>query len=178
MRVMLAQLIGAAALLLTANSAVAQSCYESSITSPTPFMGNNGEIFKLMDGSVWEVKYEYEYLYAYYPAVVVCPSSEKLLVDGKKLRIERIAAAGAGPGRAFTRPTSEPVIESRVDGEFEGWEGETIVKLANGQVWEQSEYYYRYRYAYRPEVLIYRSGGRYKMLVEGIDKAVRVVRLE
>jgi len=35
--------------------ALAQDCYQSSIVSPTPFMGNNGEIFKLADGSVWEV---------------------------------------------------------------------------------------------------------------------------
>lgn len=40
----------------------AQDCYNSSILKPTPFMGNNGEIFQLADGSVWEVKYEYEYL--------------------------------------------------------------------------------------------------------------------
>lgn len=28
-----------------------QDCYESTIVSPTPFMGNNGEVFKLSDGS-------------------------------------------------------------------------------------------------------------------------------
>lgn len=39
-----------------AGGAAAQTCYESSILSPTPFMGNNGEIFKLADGSIWEVK--------------------------------------------------------------------------------------------------------------------------
>jgi hypothetical protein len=43
-------------------ASIATGCYESSIVSPTPFMGNNDEIFKLSDGSVWEVKYEYEYL--------------------------------------------------------------------------------------------------------------------
>lgn len=46
---------------------IAQNCYESSIVSPSPFMGNNGEIFKLADGSLWEVKFEYEYLYEYLP---------------------------------------------------------------------------------------------------------------
>ena len=39
----------------------AQDCYDSSILKPTPFMGNNGEVFQLSDGSLWEVKYEYEY---------------------------------------------------------------------------------------------------------------------
>lgn len=69
------------------------------------------------------------------------------------------------------------VIESRVDGEFSGWDGSTIVKLANGQIWEQSEYHYHYHYAYSPSVLIYMTGGTYKMKIDGVDKAVRVVRL-
>ena len=70
------------------------------------------------------------------------------------------------------------VIESKVDGEFEGWEGETIVKLMNGQIWQQTEYYYHYRYSFRPDVLIYKGGSGWKMKVEGIDKAVRVLLIE
>ena len=59
----------------------AGECFQSSIVSPTPFMGNNEEIFKLSDGSVWEVKYEYEYLYEYYPSVIVCPNRGKLTLQ-------------------------------------------------------------------------------------------------
>jgi hypothetical protein len=66
------------------------SCYESSIVKPSPFMGNDGEIFKLDDGSLWEVKYEYEYLYEYYPDVIICPSKGKLLIDGKSLNVEHV----------------------------------------------------------------------------------------
>jgi hypothetical protein len=51
------------------------------------------------------------------------------------------------------------VTESQIDGDFEGWEGETIVKLTNGQIWQQTEYHYEYHYAFMPEVLIYPSGG-------------------
>lgn len=69
------------------------------------------------------------------------------------------------------------VIETKIDGDFEGWEGETVVKLMNGQVWQQSEYYYHYHYAFMPDVLIYRSGGGYKMKVEGVDRAVGVRQL-
>ena len=29
------------------------------------------------------------------------------------------------------------VIESKIDGEFEGWEGDTIFKMMNGQIWQQ-----------------------------------------
>jgi hypothetical protein len=76
-----------------------------------------------------------------------------------------------------SRGTSN-VIESRVDGDFEGWEGETVVKLMNGQIWQQSSYHYHYHYAYMPEVLIYTSGGSYKMKVDGVDKDVSVIRLK
>ncbi len=69
-------------------------------------------------------------------------------------------------------------IESKVDGEFEGWDGETIVKLVNGQIYEQAEYYYEYHYAYMPDVLVYSSGGRIKMKVEGVKKAVAVRHLK
>ena len=46
-------------------ASVTQACYETTVQSPTPFMGNNGEIVKLADGTLWEVKYAYEYLYEY-----------------------------------------------------------------------------------------------------------------
>jgi hypothetical protein len=36
---------------------MAQSCYESSVVTPSPFMGNNGEVFKLNDGTIGEIKY-------------------------------------------------------------------------------------------------------------------------
>ena len=38
--------------LVVAGRADAQDCYESSILSPSPFMGKNEEIFKLADGSL------------------------------------------------------------------------------------------------------------------------------
>jgi hypothetical protein len=57
------------------------------------------------------------------------------------------------------------VVETQVDGEFNGWEGETIIKLMNGQIWQQTEYHYEYRYAYMPKVLVYPSDGGYKMSV-------------
>jgi hypothetical protein len=75
-------------------------------------------------------------------------------------------------------PSSPMVIESRIDGEFTGWDGETIFKLLNGQVWQQSSYAYRYKYAYSPAVLIYQSGGLYKMKVDGVDTEITVRRLK
>lgn len=61
----------------------------------------------------------------------------------------------------------------RVDGSWSGWDGDTIVQLTDGSVWRQDEYYYEYRYAYRPEAVVNRG----KMQVKGMRRNVRVRRL-
>ena len=72
----------------------------------------------------------------------------------------------------------EAVIETQIDGDFEGWDGETIWKMENGQIWQQSSYSYHYHYASDPKVLIYRSGGGWKMKVDGDDETVDVKKLK
>jgi len=58
--------------------------------------------------------------------------------------------------------------EGRIDGEFHGWDGETIYKLADGHIIQQAAYHYHYHYAYSPKVIIYKSkSGRLMMHVEG-----------
>lgn len=95
---------------------------------------------------------------------------EKGKSDGIEAAAEYLASQqSAGSGN---------VIESQIDGDFEGWEGETIVKLMNGQIWQQSEYYYTYHYAFMPKVLVYKSGAGYKMKVDGVSKEIGVVRLK
>jgi hypothetical protein len=47
----------------------------------------------------------------------------------------------------------------------------------NGQIWQQTEYHYEYHYAYMPKVLVYPSGGGYKMKVDGTSQAIGVQRL-
>ena len=68
-------------------------------------------------------------------------------------------------------------VESRIDGTFEGWDGDTVFPLENGQVWQQTSYDYLYHYAYDPEVRIYDDNGEWKMSVEGVDDVVTVERL-
>ena len=188
--------------LLFGASASAQACYESSIVSPSPFMGNNGEVFKLVDGSVWEVKYEYEYMYEYTPDVVVCPGKGRIIVGRKQLNVQLLSQGRTQPvrrpqqaakerndaktndGSKATEKSPTPVkgegpelVESQIDGEFSGWEGETIFKLTNGQIWQQSSYAYTYSYSYRPKVLIFKAGGGYQMKVDGVDGRITVTRL-
>jgi hypothetical protein len=76
-----------------------------------------------------------------------------------------------------TIPTTGSAIETQIDGDFEGWDGETIVKLMNGQIWKQTEYHYEYLYAFMPNVVVYRSSIGFKMKVDGASQAVGVERL-
>jgi hypothetical protein len=64
-------------------------------------------------------------------------------------------------------------VRSRIEAEWTGWDGSTVVTLVDGSVWQQDEYYYRYQYKYRPEVIV--DGNR--MHVDGMPKAIRVRRL-
>lgn len=148
---------------LTSGDSEAQECYRSSISSPTPFMGNNDEIFRLVDGTRWQVQFEYEYLYEYYPTVTICPNRGVLIVGDKSLNVAQI--------------NSRDIVESKIDGEFQGWEGETVFQLANGQIWQQADFAFAYHYSYSPDVLIVRLNGQFFMQVEGVRDRIRVVRL-
>ena len=154
----------------TDSSNSSSGCYNSSITKPTPFMGNNGEVFVLSDRSVWEVKYEYEYLYEYYPSVTICPANNLLIIDGKKLNVQNLSG-GTSPGGA-------ELIESNISGSWEGWQGDTIVKLVNGQIWEQVGSALSLSLGIGNDVLIFKKGGMYHMQVEDEDDAVAVRRLK
>jgi hypothetical protein len=90
---------------------------------------------------------------------------------------EKVAPSKTAPARSSELRTPE-VIETCIEGEFEGWEGETIFKLCNGQIWQQSEYDYTYEYAYRPDVLIYKSASGYRMKVEDVAETIGVRRLK
>jgi hypothetical protein len=65
---------------------------------------------------------------------------------------------------------------SRIVGDFEGWSGETVFRLENGQVWEQRlDGRYQYRGEPNPEVRIERNWlGFYRMTVTGTGRSVGV----
>ena len=147
----------------TAN--VSGDCYTSSILKPIPFMGNNGELFILQDRSIWEVKYEYEYMYEYNPSVVVCPSRGSLIIDDTSLNIANISRAGT------------EIMFSNVSGSWEGWSGDTIVRLVNGEIWEQVGLGLSLSLGLGNEVFVYQKNGMYYMAVEDEDEAVAVSRL-
>jgi hypothetical protein len=88
-------IFGVIFLALLPHSVRAADCFEVSIVSPAPFLGNHDEVVKLSDGSFWQVKYEYNYMYEYYPSVQLCPSAGKLVVKGKALNVVQLSRAPA-----------------------------------------------------------------------------------
>lgn len=70
-------------------------------------------------------------------------------------------------------PTSGS-IESRIDGSFHGWDGETIFKLQNGQIWQQAGPGICSRYAFSPKVWISREEFKYIMRVERVETTIVV----
>lgn len=127
---------------------------------------DEGNLFKLDNGRIYiQDEYKYKYKYKYRPSVVVYESNGKIF-----LKVDCMDEA------IKVRPI-ENFIESRIDGDFEGWDGNTKFKLMNGQVWEQVSYNYHYYYAYMPEVMIYNDGYSMKMKVKGITNSIQVRRL-
>jgi hypothetical protein len=76
-----------------------------------------------------------------------------------------------------TEASVPQVIESTISGEFEGWEGDTVFVLDNGQVWQQIDGSYHYHYAYRPDVLLVRASAGWLMIVEDVEERVEVTRI-
>ena len=65
---------------------------------------------------------------------------------------------------------AQQAYEGQINGTFEGWDGDTIYKLIDGHIIQQSSYHYHYHYAYMPRVIIYQfNPGEYKIHIEDDD---------
>ena len=92
-----------------------------------------------------------------------------------------VAQAVTGASAAPAPPTAGvagAAVESLIDGEFEGWTGDTIFKLVNGQIWQQAAYSYTYHYAFQPKVIIFKDGAVFRMKVDGVSNSIVVKRLK
>jgi hypothetical protein len=139
-------------------------------------MGNDGEIFKLADGSVWQVKYEYEYMYEYYPNVLVCPARGKMALKTKTLNIALVSA----PGSASTKHRAQPSAssggwtiyeETNLQGSISGTVKQgSIFKTTSGNVYEVTGATLQLVLELQPDVMVLRSGATYKLVVKGFDE--------
>ncbi len=117
-------------------------------------------LFKMSDGTWWvQSRYKYWYHYAYRPEAKIEErnGATVLTVAGESVPVRQIYN----------------VKESRIDGEFKGWSGDTIYRLRNGEVWRQDCYKYVYKYAYCPPAIIADINGRRMMYVKGTVVPVR-----
>jgi hypothetical protein len=100
------------------------------------------------------------------------------LDEGELAALNRWLSTHALAAESLAVPlTQAAAIESRISGTFTGWEGETVFKLQNGQIWQQSSYAYHYHYAYSPEVTIYKVASGHRMKVDGVDQTINVRRI-
>lgn len=83
--------------------------------------------------------------------------------------------SGAAAGNSEPCEANDQAIESRIAGDFDGWVGDTIFTLQNGQIWQQTSRSARYFFANAPRVVISRAPHR--MRVEGMAADVAVRRL-
>ena len=88
---------------------------------------NQNAIFKMNNGTYWvQAQYRYWYHYKYRPDVTIVLENGQyiMFVEGQSIQVRRLY----------------DVIESNIDGAFEGWNGDTVYRLMNGQTWKQKEY--------------------------------------
>ena len=71
-------------------------------------------------------------------------------------------------------------IQSKILGEFKGWDGYTKFELENGQVWQQSSAGVLRVKINNPTITIKRSrvSDTYMLKIEGLNSSVRVKRIE
>lgn len=69
------------------------------------------------------------------------------------------------------------LYDSRIEGDFEGWNGEKIFALVNGTKWKQKYYRYRYHYHYRPIARVFQDGNSYFLEVDCMDEKIEVIRI-
>ncbi|MFC1783195.1 tetratricopeptide repeat protein [Planctomycetota bacterium] len=154
---------------------------ETTISSTISGSIKRGHILKTTSGGIYEVaEYVYLYEYEYSPDVLILHNGNlfKLIIEGfdEPLICKRLNPIPK-TNQTLTFRTL-PVIESYIDSDFDGIEYGNIYVLANGQIWEQTEAYpYPYPYP-MPKVIIWNSGGVYKMKVEKIDRPVTVRRIK
>ena len=98
--------------------------------------------------------------------------------QSRPAKVPALSEPSAPAPLAPYRSSCSPAIESAITGDVEGWDGETIFKLDNGQIWQQAEYDYTYFYDYHPDVTISSTSAGCRMKIEGEDETVIVKRIK
>ena len=120
-------------------------------------------LYEFIDGTMWlQTELYRKYDYAFRPTVAV------YYMNAYYMNVEGIDRA--------VRVANVPYLRSYITSSFDGFSYGNVYVLANGQIWQQSEFRNWYHYAVHPDAVIYEYLGAYYLKVEGIDEAVRVIR--
>lgn len=89
------------------------------------------------------------------------------------------AAPASADMRGFDLNAGRSEIRSEIVGSFTGWSGRTVFRLANGQVWQQSENDAFAVNLESPGVVIEPAAfGTWLLKVDGYNRSVRVKRIQ
>ena len=129
------------------------------------FYGSDGEmIVRLSDGTFWvQTNFSQHNCNLHNPKVELIQKHQRIYLKIRQcgnieIPVEQVTNA----------------FMSKIDGEFTGVGGETILKLKNGTIWQQSHYKYFYKYAFNPSCIAYYYNG-WKINILG--KTVKVRKL-
>lgn len=128
---------------------------------------NDGAIFKLTNGQVWQQSvYKYKYHYAYRPKVRIYPSgsgSYFMEVDGVNdpVVVQQVTLASEG----------------QIKSDFNGYKQGEKFQFQNGQTWEQTENKYVYHYAHMPHAVVIDGINGFQIQVDGMEESVKVRRI-
>jgi hypothetical protein len=87
------------------------------------------------------------------------------------------AIGEAQPAIREGQPATADMIETRILGDFTGWDGSTVFQLENGQIWQQSSFGSVHLFARSPRVTLVATPGGWRMEVEGVSQTVHVRRI-
>lgn len=109
---------------------------------------------------------------ACYDQIRLPPAAEA--VRSPEAAVARFGLTGAAAGQEVT-----DAVESSLPGAFSGWQANTRLTLANGQVWQVVDGSSVYFVAQDPKVTVRRSAlGAYYLDIAGLNTSPRVRRLK
>lgn len=70
------------------------------------------------------------------------------------------------------------MIETKLVGDFDGYEHDNYYVMTNGQIWRQTDFHFDFHFAFRPDATIFRKNGAWFLHVEDMDSVVQVERIK
>lgn len=108
-------------------------------------------------------------------------SASELQALGSWVRVHALQVAELARNAALNpepAPSANPgVIETRMAGDFTGWDGGTLFQFANGQLWRQSSFGTLYQFAREPKVTLIATSSGWRLQVAGVPQSIYVRRI-